>query len=154
MQNESLNSIGIRSARIEIPHILFHYIDFSKKTQLLLIQRRFTSSIFKLDLLIKKAPNLNFFTYLFHRNSSEDAVLLNIKNKFTILELCNTTFIFKFFRNLKAKKRKRKKSKKSKVLKDPVEHPNKGKIKFQNQNKNKNWPRLRKNLHQNHHNFM
>ena len=29
-QHESLYPIGLKSARIEIPHIGFHYIDFSK----------------------------------------------------------------------------------------------------------------------------
>ena len=38
-QHESKYPIGLKSARIEIPHIGFHYIDFSKN-RFLLIQKQ------------------------------------------------------------------------------------------------------------------
>ena len=56
-QHESLYPIGLKSARIEIPHIGSHYIDFSK-TDFYSYKNSFTIITFKLILLGKKVPNV------------------------------------------------------------------------------------------------
>jgi hypothetical protein len=48
--------VGLKSARIKIPHGGFHYIDFSK-TDFYQYKNSFTVITFKLVLLGKKAPN-------------------------------------------------------------------------------------------------
>ena len=56
-QHDTLYPIGLKSARIEIPHIRSHYIDFSK-TDFTVCENSFTIITFKLILLSKKAPNV------------------------------------------------------------------------------------------------
>ena len=56
-QHESKYPIGLKSARIEIPHIGSHYIDFSK-IDFYYYKNSFTIITFKLILLSKKVPNV------------------------------------------------------------------------------------------------
>ena len=56
-QHKSLYPIGLKSARIEIPHIGSHYIDFSK-TDVYWHKNSFSVITFKLILLSKKIPNV------------------------------------------------------------------------------------------------
>ena len=56
-QQESLYPISLKSARIEIPHIGTHYIDFSK-TDFYYYKNSFTAITFKLILRSKKVPNV------------------------------------------------------------------------------------------------
>ena len=52
--------IGLKSARIEIPHIGSHYIDFSK-TDFYQYKNSFAVITFKLILLGKKVPTMGDF---------------------------------------------------------------------------------------------
>ena len=59
-QHGSLYPISLESARIEIPHIGFYYIDFPK-TDFYYYKNSFTVITFKLILLSKKVPNVQDF---------------------------------------------------------------------------------------------
>ena len=59
-QHESFYPIGLKSARIEIPHGGSHYIDFSK-IDFYLYKNNFIVITFKLILPSKKVPNVEDF---------------------------------------------------------------------------------------------